>query len=470
MSARPRGATAPRRARRAPAATLSRARRGLADLFAAALVTLDPDALVRALFARRVPRLAAVLAAARRDGVLIVGAGKGAARIAAALERALSPAVRGGVVIVPPGYACRTERVVVRCAGHPLPDARGVAATRALLAALRRRPRLPVLVVVTGGASSLLVLPAPGLTLDDTRRAHALLVESGAGIAEMNSVRAHLSAVKGGRLAERLRGRPAAAVVLSDVPGDALAVIGSGPTLSDPTTFADALRIVRDYGLEDRLPARVRRRLARGVGGRIRETPKPMARELGVPTLLLAGNATACAGAARAARARGYPRVLRLRTSVTGTPGAAAARLATRIRALRARTRGPFPSVLVAGGETTVRIEDGRRGGRGGRNQELALEVARLLAGEPGWVLLCAGSDGIDGPTDAAGAFVDGGTIARAARAGWSVDDALARHDVYPLLAAIGALYRPGPTGTNVADLALGLVWRNRGWRLPAAV
>jgi glycerate 2-kinase len=126
--------------------------------------------------------------------------------------------------------------------------------------------------------------------------------------------------------------------------------------------------------------------------------------------------------------------------------------------------------VFVAGGETTVRLSATERSGRGGRNQELALEVARLLAGEPGWLLLCGGTDGIDGPTDATGAIVDGQTAARAARARWSVEEALARHDVYPLLAAIGALYRPGPTGTNVADLVLGFVWRDRGWRVPAAV
>jgi glycerate 2-kinase len=452
--------------RGAPAA----ARVALTALFEAALATLEPRSLVRALFACHRDRLAPVLDRARREGVILVGAGKGAARIAAALEAVLAPAVTGGLVIVPPGYAWPTRRVTVRLARHPVPDRRSVAATRALLAALARRPRSPVLVVLTGGASSLLVLPAAGLTLADKRRAHALLLASGATIAEVNTVRSHLSAVKGGRLAERLRGRPAAAIVLSDVPGDDVAVIGSGPTVPDATTFADAARIVRDYGIGKRLPARVRRHLARGVAGRVRETPKPRATCAPVPTLLLAGNDTACAGAARSARARGYAAVLRLRRPLTGAPRRVARRLAARIRVLRARVRGPLPGVLVAGGETTVRIDEAEIGGRGGRNQELALEVARLLAGESGWLLLCAGTDGVDGPTDAAGAFVDGGTVARAARAGWSVEDALARHDVYPLLAGIGALYRPGPTGTNVADVALALVWRNCGWRVPAAV
>jgi glycerate 2-kinase len=469
-------------------------RRALTALFEAALARLEPSLLVDDLLAREQLALAPLLEHARRAGLLVVGAGKGAARIAAALETALASLVTGGLVIVPPGYACRTRRVRVRLARHPLPDRRGVAATRALLMLVARRRRAAILVVVSGGASSLLVLPAPGLTLDDKRRAHALLLASGASIAEMNCVRAHLSAVKGGRLAVRLVGRPAVALVLSDVPGDDVAVVGSGPTVPDRTTFADALGVVRRYGVEERLPARVRRHLGRGAAATVRERgadgrvqddagrrtrdhtgresrpPADAATIAHVPTLLLAGNGTACAAAARAARDRGFAPVVRLRRPLSGSTSQAARRLAARLRALRAAARGSLPAVLVAGGETTVRLGPRDTGGRGGRNQELALEVARLLGGERGWLLLCAGTDGIDGPTDAAGAIVDGDTIARAARAGRSVDEALARHDVYPLLAAIGALYRPGPTGTNVADLVIGLVWRDRGWRVPMTV
>jgi len=479
-------------------------RRALTTLFEAALASIDALQLVDDALARERAALAPLLAHARRAGLLVVGAGKEAARIAAALETALAPLVTGGLVIVPPGYACRTRRVHVRLARHPLPDRRGVAATRALLALVGRHERAAVLVVVSGGASSLLVLPPPGLPLDDKRRVHALLLASGAGIGEMNCVRAHLSAVKGGRLAARLGGRPAAALVLSDVPGDDLAIVGSGPTVPDRTTFADALAVVRRYGLEALLPVRARRRLARGAAAFAERGSAVWARNrasrasadaettASVPTFLLAGNATACAAAARAARGRGFAPVLRLRSPLTGPTSDAARRLAVRLRALRATARGSLPAVLVAGGETTVRlgaatrgeqdrtgpaagamtVRRGRRdrGGRGGRNQELALEVARLLAGERGWCLLCAGTDGIDGPTDAAGAIVDGGTVARATRVGRSVDAALARHDVYPLLAAIGALYRPGPTGTNVADVAIGLVWRDRRWRVAAPV
>ncbi len=448
-------------------------RRALTALFEAALARLEPSLLVDDLLVREHAALAPVLAHARRAGLLVVGAGKAAARIAAAVETALAPLVTGGLVIVPPGYTCPTRRVRVRLARHPLPDRRGAAATRALLTLVARHRRAAVLVVVSGGASSLLVLPARGLTLDDKRRAHALLLASGASIAEMNCVRAHLSGVKGGRLAACLAGRPAAGLVLSDVPGDDLAIVGSGPTVADRTTFGDALRVVRAYGIEERLPARVRRHLARCAHHRAgREVRPSTAAAMGatVPTFLLAGNATACAAVARAARDHGFAPVVRLRRPLGGSTSHAARRLAARLRALRLAARGPLPAVLVAGGETTVRLSRRDAGGRGGRNQELALEVARLLAGERGWLLLCAGTDGIDGPTDAAGAIVDGETVARAVRAGRSVDEAMARHDVYPLLAAIGALYRPGPTGTNVADLAIGLAWRDRGWRAPARV
>jgi len=431
----------------------------LVELFAAATAALVP--------ARLIPRVRGPI---RRLGpqILVVGAGKGAAGLAAAVERALGSAVIGGLVIVPPGHEQPLDRVAIAIGGHPLPDRRSLRATARLLGVLTRHPGVPVLVLLTGGASSLLAAPAAGLTLDDERRATDLLLASGARIDEMNAVRKHVSAVKGGRLAERLAGRAALGLVISDVPGDDLSVVGSGPTVADPTTFADARRVLVAYGLQDRISPRVRRHFALGMAGAIAETPKPGAAIFrGRPTLLLASNATARAAAAAYARQR-YPRVVNVPFLITGPTAAAALEFAKRIRRWRSRASGVLPVVLVAGGETTVTL--GRTRGRGGRNQEFALVVARVLAGERGWALLSAGSDGIDGPTDAAGAFVDGATTAHAARAGWGVEDALARHDVFPLLDAIGALYRPGPTGTNVADLKLALVWRGRGWRLPSGV
>lgn len=472
-----------------PTAAPTAVRATLAALFSAALAALEPTRLVRRVLGRRAgavvlvdPRHGrrplvltsgvqpgSVHAGAVAPGVLVVGAGKGAAGLAAAVEATLGPSVVGGVIIVPAGCERPLARIALAIGGHPVPDRRSVAATARLLAAIAGAPSVAVLVLLTGGASSLLVAPAEGLTLADKRRTSALLLASGARIDEMNAVRKHLSAVKGGRLAERLAGRRAAALVVSDVPGDDPSVIASGPTVADPTTYADARRVLAAHGLDGRVPTRVLEHLERGIAGAVRETSKPGAPALmRMRTLVLASNATARAGAVAAARRRGYRIVVNVRRPLLGATAAAARAFAARIRRCQAKLRGPLPALLVAGGETTVQI--GARAGRGGRNQEFALEVARALAGRSGWALLSAGTDGIDGPTDAAGAFVDGATLARAARAGWSVADAIARHDVFPLLGALGDLYRTGPTGTNVADLKLALVWKERGWRLPRAV
>ncbi len=450
-------------------------RTALAGLFQSAIGALAPERLVRQVLRRRGGALVVGKAGERARGVLplahglvVAGAGKGAAGLAAGVEAVLGADVVDGVVIVPPGYEVRLRRVAVALGSHPVPDRRSILATHRLLALLDRHPTASVLFLLTGGASSLLVAPAPGVTLADKRRTGALLLASGAGIAEMNAVRKHLSAVKGGRLAQRLAGRRAVALVVSDVPGDELGVVGSGPTVADRTTFRDALRILARHGILKRVPARVRRHLERGGAGRVPETPKRSA-ELGrVPTVLLAGNATARNAVVAAARRAGFPAVHDFGELLVGPNAEAARLLAHRIARCRADAAGSFPVVLVAGGETTVAL--GARPGRGGRNQALALEVSKALAGRSGWALLSAGTDGIDGPTEAAGAFADGAVAARAERARLSIDRALVRHDAHPLLRALGQLYTPGPTGTNVADLVIAFVWKGGGWRLPVGV
>lgn len=445
-------------------------RRALVAAFDAAIAVVDPFTVARAAVTVAGPALIVRGARTRttlplRHGVVVVGAGKGAAGLAAGVEAELGTRVLDGVVIVPPGYERPLTHVRIALGSHPVPDALSVRATRKMLAVLDHHPDAAVLVLLTGGASSLLAAPAPGLTVADARRASAWLLASGADIARMNAVRKHLSAVTGGRLAARLVGRPAAALVVSDVPGDDLAVIGSGPTVADPSTFADALAVVDPRGVG----ARVHRHLMRGAAGRVAETPKPGSRAArACPTLLVAGNRTAQAGIAAWARAHGIARVVRLRQPIVGDGAAAARRLAGTIRRARAAARGPYPTLIVAGGETTVRVD--AHSGSGGRNQELASAVAAELAGEPGWAILCAGTDGIDGPTRAAGAFADGATAARARRVGRPLAHVLSRHDVHPCLALLGDLFAPGPTGTNVADLTIALVWKDRGWRLPGRV
>jgi len=446
-------------------------RRALATLYAAAVVAVDP-AMVAAAALRvrhghvlvRAPR--AQVRLPLRHGVVVIGAGKGAAGLAAGVEDVLGALVVGGVVIVPLGYERALTHIDVAFGNHPVPGRESHAATRRLLATLVRYPRAAVLVVVTGGASSLLVAPADGLTLADERRVGAWLLTSGVDIGGINVVRKHCSAVSGGRLAARLVGRPAAALVISDVPHDDLTAIGSGPTVGDPSTYAEALAIVAGARTTRSFPRRVRRHLERGAAGVCAETPKPGTRPArACPTLLVARNATARAAATVWARRAGIRRIVTLRRPLVGSPVAAARTLAARIRACQDAGRGDFPVLIVAGGETTVRVTVDA--GRGGRNQELAAAVAAELAGRPGWALLAAGTDGIDGPTDAAGAFADGTTAVRAIRSGRALASALARHDVYPCLAALGDLFTPGPTGTNVADLTLALVWKDRGWRLP---
>ncbi len=446
----------------------------LGATYAAAIAAVDPLQVARATLAIEGSRLVARTRGRRVGlpldrGVVVVGAGKGAAGLAAGVEAVLGDRVVDGVVIVPPGYERRLARVAVVHGSHPLPDRRSHAATRRLLATLARHPRAAVLVVLTGGASSLLALPAPGLTLADERRTGAWLLASGVDIAGMNAVRKHLSGVSGGRLAALLVDRPAAAIVVSDVPGDDLAVIGSGPTVADPTTYADALVVVHGAGRVAGVPLRVRRHLERGRGGRVAETPKPgSVAARACPTLLVAGNATARGGAAAWARRVGVGTIVVARRPFRGDSVTVARAIARLIRRCRSRLRGPGPALVIAGGETTVRLE--AHAGRGGRNQALAAALAIELAGVEGQALLAAGSDGIDGPTDAAGAFADGSSVRRALRIGRGLPEAFRRQDVHPTLAALGDLFRPGPTGTNVADLVFALVWKDRGWRLPPRV
>src|SRR5579885_2389146 len=310
-------------------------------------------------------------------------------------------------------------------------------------------PDVLVLAVLSGGASALLEVPVPGVALEELRALTAALLAAGADIAALNTVRRHCSLVKGGGLARAAR-RAAGlwALVLSDVVGDDPAVIASGPTVADPTTFAEALAVLERLPARS-VPAAIRAHLERGAAGRAAETVKPgdpvLAR---TATVIVGGNRHAVEAAAAEARARGYATRV-LARPFTGDAAEAGRHLAATILALP-------PSggaALVGGGETTVRVV---AGGRGGRCQHLALAAAVVLAGSDA-VLLAAGTDGVDGPTDAAGACVDGGTVARACARGYDAAAALAATDSFPLLEATGDLVRSGPTGTNVADVVVAL-------------
>ncbi len=432
----------------------SRAR--LERCFRAALTAVDAGAAVTRVLARDGPRLRIAGAALPETARLVVlAAGKAAAPMAAAVENIFGDRILAGLAVTKDGHGAALRRIPLREAAHPVPDARSESAARAAMALVASaEPDDVLLVLLSGGASSLLACPAPGLTLAELAETTQVLLSAGADIAELNSVRKHLGALAGGRLAQHARSRRIELLVVSDVPGDRLDVIGSGPLCGDPSRYADALAAVERCSARTALPARVVAHLEAGAAGRIAETPKPGDPALArVRVQLLASNAMARAAALAAARAQGA-RTCDLGEVLRGEARWAGARLAALARALR----GGEALCIVAGGETTVRV---RGGGTGGRNQELALSAALGLAGAGRVTLLAAGTDGSDGTTHAAGAFADAATLVRARRLGLDATAALERNDSGGFFAAEGGVFVTGPTRTNVMDLAL--LWREPG-------
>jgi glycerate 2-kinase len=389
--------------------------------------------------------------------LLVVGAGKAAASMAAAAEEILGDRLTGGTVNTKYGHALPLQRLgVVEC-GHPVPDQAGVDGTEAILAVLAALDAQAVVVcLLSGGGSALMPAPALGLTLADKQATTQLLLACGATIGEINTIRKHLSRVKGGQLARHAQPARVFTLALSDVIGDPLDTIASGPTYPDPTTFADCQGIVDRYGLTGSLPAPVRHRLAAGACGQIADTPKPgdacFAR---TANGVVGNNALAVAAAEAEARALGYSPLV-LTTRLQGEAREVAAVVAAVALEVQATDRPVArPACLIWGGETTVTL---RGDGQGGRNQELALAAAMHLDGAPDVLLLCGGTDGTDGPTDAAGAVADGYTIGRSRLAGLSAAGYLARNDSYAFFRTLDDLVVTGPTHTNVMDLQICLV------------
>jgi len=392
--------------------------------------------------------------------VWVLAVGKAAASMAAAFEALAGDRIAGGLAITKDDHGVPLTRIALREAGHPVPDARSESAAREVLELVARAGRADALVVLlSGGASSLLACPVPGLSLADVAATTSALLAAGAGIEELNAVRKHLSAVAGGRLGRRSASERVELLAISDVPGDRFDVIGSGPFSADPSTFADALEVLARRQVLARVPARVVQYLEAGRRGEAEETPKPGDTRLArVRTALLASNATALEAAAAEAARLGLRPVL-LPGCLAGEASAAGRRLAALAATLRPASGDAPPVCLIAGGETVVTL---RGGGRGGRNQELALAAARELDGRDGIAILAAGTDGTDGPTDAAGAFADGGSVARARARGVDALAALAENDSHGFFEAEGGLLVTGPTRTNVMDLVLLRVDRRR--------
>ena len=388
--------------------------------------------------------------------VVCVGAGKASGHMAGTLEQILGEHLEGGIVIVKDGYGTPTQRIRLVEASHPLPDARSVGATKQILQIVRSLTKQDLLIVLlSGGASSLLCAPAPGLTLTDKRRTTNLLLRCGATIHELNLVRKHLSAVKGGQLAQATSAK-ILTLIMSDVLGDDLAIIGSGPTVPDLTTFHKAKTILKHYQVWSRVPERVRKYLEQGTKGHVPGSLKSRRRHSSRShSIILANNQTAIDGVAKETKRLG------LRPYILEAPLQGEAKdLGTILGALAKDIRGfgnPVrpPACLIAGGEPTVTVT-GK--GKGGRAQECVLAAAQELAGLPNVVVAGFGTDGTDGPTEVAGAMVDGKTVQRAKKKGISIENMLKEHDSYTFFHQVGGHIITGPTKTNVNDIYLILV------------
>lgn len=407
----------------------------LVSLFEAAVAAADPEITIRD-----------HLPARPKGRTIVVGAGKGAAQMAAAFEKAWDGPLEG-TVVTRYGYAVPCERIEVIEAAHPVPDQAGLAAARRLMEQVSGLTEDDLVVaLICGGGSALLPAPAGELTLDDEIAVNRALLASGAPIAAMNAVRKHVSAIKGGRLAAAAYPARVVSLIVSDIPGDDPALVASGPTVPDQTTRADALAIVEMYSMK--LPAAVMAHLA-SPGA---EAPRPgdprFARN---SVVVIASAARSLEAAAAAAQARGIEAVI-LSDSIEGEARDVGSVHAAIAREVAAKNR-PFstPVVMLSGGETTVTLR-GKGGGKGGRNSEFLLSLALGIDGLRGIDALAADTDGIDGSEDNAGAFADGTSIARMRAAGIDARAALAVNDAFTAFAATGDLFSPGPTGTNVND------------------
>jgi hydroxypyruvate reductase len=430
------------------------------SIFAAGLESADPFAAVaRILELRndclwvgdRTYELSAV------QNIFVVGCGKAAARMALAVQALLGERLVGGVIVVKHGHQLPIERIKVIEAGHPIPDEAGLGGARQVMDLARRCGKNDLLFfLVSGGGSALLPYPAAGLSLEDKRRTTEVLLRSGAKIQEVNAVRKHISQIKGGRLARLAAPATLVTLVLSDVINDSLEAIASGPTVPDRSTYGDCLRIIKHYDVERLIPPVVVDFLERGANGQIAETPKPSDTVFrDTQNIIVGGNRLALAAAQHRAEALGY-HTLVLSDELEGESRIVAKSHSDLVKEfLRTKSAARRPSCLLSGGETTVTV---RGDGLGGRNQEFSLAAAIEIAGIDGVVILSGGTDGADGPTDAAGGIVDGSTINRGRAKNLDAAVFLAKNDSYHFLQATEDLLVTGPTLTNVMDLQITLI------------
>lgn len=368
--------------------------------------------------------------------------------------------ITAGIVLTKYGHAEQQQLPNIRVfeAGHPLPDQNGFSTALKIIELLDSADeRTLVVCLVSGGASALLAAPHEAISLEEKQQVTQQLLKAGADIFELNTVRKHISRVKGGRLAEHAYPARVVSLILSDVIGDPLDVIASGPTAPDSSTFRDAVAVLKKYGLEEKVPKSVLTVLRQGVDGVISETPKQDDRLFSrVENAIVGSNNLATQAAQKKAAELGYETIV-LGSDFAGEASALATLLTEQALTIQLElSRKKIRQLcLIAGGETTVKVTGT---GLGGRNTEMALVVAKQLAGKKGITFLSAGTDGTDGPTDAAGAMVDGDTISNARAAGIDPDAFLANNDSYHFFKATNGLLITGPTGTNVMDVQVVLV------------
>jgi len=389
--------------------------------------------------------------------VYVVGAGKAAGAMAAAAEKVLGRRITEGWLNVKDGHKVKLQHIHQEECGHPVPDERGVRGAREIARIVAKAGKGDLVVcLISGGASALTPFPALPITLAAKQETTRLLLACGATIHEINTVRKHLSSLKGGWLAALAYPATVLSLILSDVIGDNLDVIGSGMTAPDSSTFGDAQAVIDCYGLGRKIPKEVRERLRAGIAGEVPETPKAGAPAFArTQNLIVGSNALALDQAAVAAKELGY-RPLILSSTVDGETRDIARMHASIAREVRiAGHPVKPPACLISGGETTVTL---RGSGKGGRNQEFVLAAAIALAGEPGVAVLSAGTDGTDGPTDAAGAIAGPAILGAAKKKGLDAQAFLRNNDSYNFFAPLGNLLRTGPTNTNVMDIHLFLI------------
>jgi hydroxypyruvate reductase/glycerate 2-kinase len=434
-------------------------KKAVLDIYNEALKAVGPYESVKSY----TEKIRLVYTAGRYSRLLVAGFGKASCPMAKAMEEQFPDILEKGIVITKYGHAIRDDketggRSVLRVfeAGHPVPDENGLQATEEIIKLLKDADEKTLLVcLISGGGSALLISPYENISLKDKQKITGLLLKSGADINELNTVRKHISRIKGGRFAEIAYPATVISLIISDVIGDRLDVIASGPTSPDSTTYKDALRVIEKYKLMDKTPPPVLNVLQKGAEGLVSETPKEGNKIFDkVENLIISNNKKALEAARQKSESLGLEAKI-VSSEMTGEAGEVGKELAQKAISIRSAGKLKRPCCLISGGETTVTV---RGNGLGGRNMELGLAFAVEIEGVPGVTLLSAGTDGTDGPTDAAGAIVDGDTVKKAKALGVNPYEYLDNNDSYNFLKKIDELLITGPTGTNVMDIQILLV------------